>query len=64
MALVLCAGVVLTLMRLLGDPNISSALSGLAIGGLLFVVSASVIYLCLGCIHLVIWLFHRLRFSK
>jgi hypothetical protein len=75
MVLVLCAGVALTLMRLLEDPNISSALSGLALGGLLFAVSASVIYLglgCihlaiylgLGCIHLAIWLFRRLRFSK
>jgi hypothetical protein len=64
MELILYAGVALTLMRLLEDPDISSALLVLASGGLLVVVSASVIYLCLSCIHRVIRLFRRLRFSN
>jgi hypothetical protein len=43
MALILCAGVGLALLR---DPNIRAALVGLALGGLLFVVMVSVIYIC------------------
>jgi hypothetical protein len=58
MALIFCTGVV---MALLTDPLIRSALVGLALGGVLFAVLCSVIYLISGCIVLVVRLFRRLR---
>jgi hypothetical protein len=58
MVLVLGTGVALTPMR---DPLIRSALIGLALGGVLFVVGASVIYGCVGCVVVVVRLVRRLR---
>ena len=47
MTLVLGSAIVLALAR---DPDIRSALTGLAIGSVLFVDLASVIYISVGCI--------------
>ncbi len=58
MALVLCTAVALTLLR---DPLIRAALIGLALGSVLFVVGASVIYGCVWCVVLVVRLVRRLR---
>jgi hypothetical protein len=54
MALVLCTGVALALLR---DPNIRAALIGMALGSLLFLVAVSVIYICVACVRLLVWLF-------
>jgi hypothetical protein len=58
MALVLCTGIGLALLR---DPNIRAALIGLAIGGLLFVGLWSIIYICFGSVVVVTRLFRWLR---
>jgi hypothetical protein len=58
MALILCTGVGLALLR---DPLIRSALVGLTIGGLLFVVLAAVIYVFYACLVMVVRLFRWLR---
>jgi hypothetical protein len=58
MALVLCTGVGLALLR---DPNIKAALIGLALGGLLFVVLVSVVYIGFWSLLIVTRLFRWLR---
>jgi hypothetical protein len=58
MTVILCTGVILALLR---DPNIESALEGLAIGGLLFAVLAGVVYVLFGCILLIVWLFRSFQ---
>jgi hypothetical protein len=59
MAVVFCTGIALALLR---DPPIRWALTGLALGGVLFAVLVSVIYICRVCLLLVVRFYCWLRF--
>jgi hypothetical protein len=59
MAVVFCTAVALALLR---DPPIRWALTGLALGGVLFIVLVSVIYICSRCVLLLVRFYCWLRF--
>jgi hypothetical protein len=61
MTLVFCTGVALALLR---DPNIRAALTGMALGSLLFLVAVSVMYFGVVCVRLIVRLFDWLRSWK